>query len=373
MPLRLSRPSIGALASVALLGLSGSCISRPPCEAGYELGSVWADTPQEASAVLAMLAELRPAVEAVLGDGAQDAVDVWMRDIQGEHVTRAGYTHRRDGERTIVHLQAASDTTRTTLAHELVHALYPERMGLFPPLVEEGIASWVAERVAAAAGEDARATKLVHIAAYFDAMRLSLEVHDGQGEEGTRALGLELGLASEPDPSPPEELFADWERGDFLERIESAGSLRSSRHYALAELCVEQLVERQGLGALDQLAERATAGGVDCVPWPWIAEAAGLEQRKDWLDAAWERLTAADVRWLAETQPDLIVPPLAWVCTSILGPMHPQLHGIQLLQATQARLVFASGEPLLLAELEPLVAALADPSTSSDPPSAHFR
>lgn len=93
-------------------------------------------------------------------------------------------------------------------------------------------------------------------------------------------------------------------------------------------------------------------------------QASGLESREDWLTAASARLTAADVRALAEFQPGLVVAPLASTCTSVLQPLHSGVSGIELLRRTQARLIFASGDPLPLAELEPLIEAL---ESATDP------
>ena len=359
-------PWLRAPAALALLGAASSCVSRPPCAASDVAGTVRASTPRAAQETLALLAELRPAVETLLGASADVSLEVWVRDLEGEALTCNAFTERHADASAVIHLHEDLGNTRRTLAHELVHASRSEALRALPPLLEEGLAEWVAARVAPADARS-RVEDHVHVAAYFDAMRLSLEVR-GEGEDAPiRTLGLELHLSEEPDALQPEELFAWCDRDDFRERITEAGRLRATRFYSLAELCAERIVERAGLDGLHRLAERAASAGLACVPWPWIAQASGLEDRDAWLAAASARLTAADVRELAELQPGLVVAPLASTCTSILAPMHSGASGTELLRRTEARLVFASGEALPLTELEPLTEAL---EAAGDPAAA---
>ena len=280
-----------------------------------------------------------------------------MRDLEPNVLTTTGYTERgRDGRTPIIHLQAAAPDVRKTLAHELVHALAAEELRRFPPLMEEGHANWVARQVAPMTDEE-RLAAHVHVAAYFDAMLLSLEL---DAPEGPRALELELGLSGEPDALPPEELFAISDRERWHELVREAGRTRGSRFYALAELCADRIVERRGRVGLVELFERARHEGRECVPWPWIAEASGLVSRRDWLLAAYARLTPEDVVLLAVNQPGLVVTPLAAMVDRLLRPTSAGADPLELLRSSEARLVFASGEFLPLSELEPLVAALAE-------------
>lgn len=352
------RALLGAILSAALVVSLPGCRSAPPFVADSPAGTVRAASALEARRTLELLGELRPAVERLLGTGAGVALEVWVRELDPELLTRDGYTERgRDGRMPLIHLQPGAPHVRTTLAHELVHALAAEELRPLPPLLEEGLADWVARQVAPATDLE-RIARHVHVAAYFGAMLLSLEL-DAREPDKERVLEIELRLEGERDPLEPEELFSISDRGRWRARIEACGRARAARFYTLAELCVEQVVARRGDDGLRELIERAGRDGHASVPWAWIAEASGLASRRDWLLAAYARLTAADLRLVAESQPGLVIAPLVAVCEQFLDPSASHADAVERLRQAGARLVFASGEFLPLSELEPLVAALA--------------
>src|SRR5688572_1575922 len=117
------RTSRAAWAAAALLGVAG-CRSAPPCAASADVGTVRARTVENAQRALAMLAELRPAVEQALGERKDVAIEVWMGAMERAPAGSHGFTLRTDDSATI-HLPDSADDERTTLAHELVHALRP--------------------------------------------------------------------------------------------------------------------------------------------------------------------------------------------------------------------------------------------------------
>jgi hypothetical protein len=345
---------LGTAPAAAVLLLAVACRTAPPLAVSAEAGTVRAHSPATAHRVLEQLEELRPEVEALLGTNGEGVFEVWVSERKLEHGSGEGFTLRSERGDVTIHLWVEAEPA--ILAHELVHALRPEWLALHPPLMEEGVAEWVAERVAPAADELARLSKLVFVAAHLDSMLLSLGLREPDGTQ--RTLSIELRLAGEPDAAAPETLFALSDREEFRERVEEAGTRRGAGYYALAELCVERLVARDGLPALQNLAQRALDADLESVPWPWIAEASGLQRREDWLEASRARLTAEDVRSLALNQPGLIVAPLAVLCESLLQPRFPEARGAELLRLSAARLEFASGEPLPLVDIAPLVGAL---------------
>ncbi len=299
-----------ALAACAL-GLAGCATPAPSSR------DVVATDPADAARFAGYVAELEPAIRALLPGTWDVDLAVVVDDAWGdEYPTHTGYTLLDPAvPRATIHLNRDGADARETLSHELVHALIGMEWRTLPPVVEEGLCTWVAEQFTPP-GAPARAARLAHLGSYFGELALPLDHVDPDSGARVRS-AVFVPFERSADPSSPGALLRICGRNAYIEFCRSAGLDRAVLFQEIGYLVARRILEDRGARGLHALCRRAADANLTCVPGAWLLEAARLETRADWLAAAWAGSDEAafDV-WLTEL-PELSAEPLAWACAEL--------------------------------------------------------
>lgn len=235
-----------------------ACVSMPSERVETPYGTVCAEDLKEAKATASLLAELAPAVLAVDSSFRPRPVEVWMLDQVGSEYLYGGF----DSAGRIL-LEIVPHFRRSSLAHELVHAFEGPEWASLPAVMQEGLADWVAARVAPEEGPALRANRAVSLASYVGSgLRIPVVMDD------RREVCFILRVAF------PEALTVDEALRVPHNQIQSAGTGKFMQAlYGLGLF----LCSRIGLENLLDLSRRAERGGLDLIPPEWIYEAARLD------------------------------------------------------------------------------------------------
>lgn len=256
---------------------------------------VRADDPEVAVEVATMLVDVKPAVIAALPGTRDRRLEIWVQDelslFRGE---TAG--HDVDGFYVVgtgrIHLRLESvDRMRSTLAHEVVHALADETWRTLPPVVEEGLADWIAAQVCDESASRIRAGRLGDAGGALGGLSMRLRL-SSPSQRGRTSWPSRITLASE----------ASLELSDvFAPEVEGLDALRASTDvrpglYGCGFLLVDRIVERRGLRHLRGLCLMARREGYGHVSQDALLDAAELAMSpRAWNVAAARALGDDDV------------------------------------------------------------------------------
>lgn len=298
----MSRSSLFAVVVVALCAFG--CQAPPPGHVVYVAPQVGltgsadvvrADDQAVAIDVATMLAELEPAVRAALPGTRGRRLEVWVQDelslfrgetaghdVDGFHVVDTGRIHLRVEER---------ERMRATLAHELVHALVDDTWRRLPPVVEEGLADWVATQVCADVAARIRAGRLGDAGGSLGGLSMRLRLASPTSAARS-ALPSRILLTSDA-PLQLDDVFAAEVVG--LDALRASTDVRPGL-YGCGFLLVDRIVARHGIGHLRALCLVAERDGEPVVPSDALLDAARLDHsRRAWSVAAARALSDADV------------------------------------------------------------------------------
>ncbi len=333
------------------------------CAAGAGSGrEVVAPSPDEAARCTLLVAELEPGIRALLP--GTWAVDLEVVLEEEWDAAGPGYTEidpdAAGGPRATIHLDAAERDRRGALAHELVHALLGPEWRVLPPLVEEGLCTWVAERLEPL-DAPARAARLARLGAYLGELALPLDhVDPATGERVSTAVFVPFERRREP--SSPGALLRLCGRAAYTDFCASAGVERAARFQEVGYLLARRALGDRGPAGLHAICRRAWDSGLACVPPEWLLEAARLDAHADWLAAAWATADPEAFEVLLRELPELSAEPLAWACAELragapeLDPdLDPDLDPVRdperFWERVDPRLSFPGGATLRLADV----------------------
>ncbi len=248
--------------------------------------------------VARMLAEVKPAVLAALPGTRDKQLEVWVQDelslfrgemaghdVDGFHVVDTGRIHLR---------RASPERMRATLAHEVVHALVEAPWRCLPPVVEEGVADWVATQVCRETAARIRAGRLSDAGGALGGLSMRLHV-DMPSIYGRTALPSRILLSTDAQLEL-DSIFAAHVHG--LDALKASTDVRPGL-YGCGFLLVDRIVEERGIEHLYDLCRRAHAAGQPLVGREDLLAAARLAMSaRSWTLAAARALSVADVHEL---------------------------------------------------------------------------
>lgn len=251
-------PRILFLAPVICLLLLSACVSVPSERVETPYGTVCAENLEEAEAFAALLAELAPAVLAVDSSFQPRPVEIWMLDQVGSEYLYGGF----DSSGRIL-LEIVPHFRRSSLAHELVHAFEGPEWAALPAVMQEGLADWVAARVAPEEGSALRANRAVSLASYVGrGLRIPVVMDDGREVCFILRVTIPDALPVDEALRVPHNQIQSVGTGKFMQALYGLGLF---------------LCSRIGLENLLDLSRRAEREGLDLIPPEWIYEAARLD------------------------------------------------------------------------------------------------
>ncbi|MEZ6013573.1 MAG: hypothetical protein R3F49_00535 [Planctomycetota bacterium] len=348
----------------SILPLSGlatalflSCMASPPQTVmAFDGGTVRAADTDEASEVQGLLAELRPALLALVPDTAFEDIDVWVQDKPSLYRFPTEATADAEGLWSAAHrrimLSRNADDVRRTLAHELVHAALGETWSALPGTLEEGLADHASTKLADAGAARLRAGRLSAAALAAGGIELVLAVDrkSDAGRDIRRGWSARVRLTG--DESDPLDVFR-LSAGLSTTKLATAPK---RGYYGLAFLVVDRIVARYGYDGLNALCTRAAEEGHDHVPAAWLMAAAELtKEREDWRIAAQSAMGPAELIELVEMYPDFLVDALV----AYLERLRPDGPVSGWLDSVEVRVSFAeSDQRVALSELATVRAAV---------------
>lgn len=355
--------------TVGLLGLAlGSCLSVAPGKAhATPYGTVRADTIERAREVGELLGEIYPVVHAALPDALDRKTQVWVQkklrrhlfSSMREHVS--GFTVLGHGR---IHLREDDRDIRSTLAHELVHALMGESWEPLPAVMEEGLGDLFASRLDAGSRTRVRPARLLQAASYLGGFELEIAYSTPlQGEDDH--VRILVALDEREAEFGPDELLAIGGRGELAPMSRHMDQSQTLDFYGFGYLLVTRIVDRIGIEGLHELCLRAKRDDLDVVPVAWIYAAAGIDERDGWSRVVGDVVDASDIRDLVYGAPEIYADMFTRLAVDHFAQIFPQLDAREFLDQVNPRIVLARGpdpdtppEVLPLARLRPVRLAI---------------
>ncbi len=199
----------------------------------------------------------------------------------------------------------AEHSRRLALAHELVHFLLDESWRTLPIVAEEGLCDVLAARTVAPLGPMARGLQGGTALRAFGPVQVTVMFAPAGRQLGPMHAVM---LAAPPPTAHLADVFARRRVASDIDALD--GDPWEAVHRALGFVVVSRILERGGIEGLHALCVRARDEGLEIVPFPWLAAAAGLplegersEQGPTWADA-WaaaclQLMDTATHRWIA--------------------------------------------------------------------------
>ena len=365
------RATISTLTLALTLALPLGCLAPAPnSQVETAVGTVRADSTNEASRVSELLLRLRPELMEIL-PGAREVSDleVWIQDRPSLYAVPGKATSDAEGlwaeSHSRILLARGADHLERTLAHELVHAHLGEDWATLPGTLEEGLCDQLSSQLAPDGAARLRAGRLSSAALICGGMQLELKLKNKRNASEWSARIALSGSKAEDNPQHGVFKLAAGLSSTRLEPSAKRG------YYGLAFLLVDRIVRHRGVRGLHALCLKARDQGFGHIPRPWLLEAAQLsDETEAWRQAALEALGRDELTELVQMHPSFAIDALVEYLRSQQG----EQSGEEVWNSVTASLSLVGSNTTLRLDLEPSIRSvvlrrLAGSADETSPPS----
>lgn len=327
-----------------------ACLAAPPVNEVRALhGLVRSDSILQGRMVADLLDEMLPAVRSLLPGMRDRPVEVWVQHeleiYSGWPVDHEVPAFTIEGEGRIHMAEADATRLSAALAHELVHSLLDDGWSTLPPVVEEGLADWVQERMHPRLLPVMRADHLAKAGAALGGLRFTMWSTEPGLSDPLRADFVFLGPDEiEGDPIDAlDALDGDVARSfSFFRPYEV--SVSDPRLYGVGYLVASRIIERHGVQGLYDACLAAGAEGLKRVPGERLLSMAELPtDLSRWHPMVAERVGRSELWALSRS----LVPRMVEALVRDVRPKVSGLSGSDFLRQCRPRVGLVDGEASL--------------------------